>query len=200
MASDDVDETGWGAPDHLWVVRSIRIDVQEPPLGDDRVELATWSSGKASVAASRRMSLEGDAGGRVELDSTWIHLGSDQRPARIEDFGPYGEAAGERVASTRLELPEPPPDAARVPWRLRTTDTDLLGHVNNAAYWQPVEHCLTGSGVDPRRPHRARLDYRYPVDLGDDLVLLVDTADGRLSLGFSVDGTTKAVALVEPLA
>jgi acyl-ACP thioesterase len=145
------------------------------------------------------MSLVSDAGGRVELDSTWIHLGPDQRPARIEDFGPYGEAAGERIASTRLELPEPPEDAAHIPWRLRTTDADLLGHVNNAAYWQPVEHCLDGSGLDTRRPHRARLDYRHPVDLGDDLVLRVEAADGRLSLGFSVDGTTKAVAVVEPL-
>jgi acyl-ACP thioesterase len=200
VASDDVDETGWGAPDHLWVVRSIRIDVQAPPLADDRVELTTWSSGRAAVAASRRLSLEGDAGGRIELDSTWIHLGPDQRPARIEDFGPYRQAAGERVASTRLELTEPAPDAARVPWRLRTADADLLGHVNNAAYWQPVEHCLAESGIDPRRPHRARLDYRHPVDLGDDLVLLVDAAASRLSVAFSVDGTTKAVALVEPLA
>ena len=194
-----MDETGWGAPDHLWVVRSIRIDVGSPPLGDAEVELATWSSGRGSVAASRRMSLVGDAGGRVELDSTWIHLGRDQRPARIDDFGPYREAAGDRVASTRLELPEPPPASSRVPWALRATDEDVLGHVNNAAYWQPVEHCVAASALDPRRPFRARLDYRHPVDVGDELVLLVHVERARLSLAFSVDGTSKAVALVEPL-
>ena len=30
VAIDDVDETGWGAPDHLWFVRSMRVDVLEP--------------------------------------------------------------------------------------------------------------------------------------------------------------------------
>ena len=29
-ATDDVEETGWGAPEHLWVLRSVRIDVGEP--------------------------------------------------------------------------------------------------------------------------------------------------------------------------
>jgi acyl-ACP thioesterase len=172
--------------------------VEAPVLEDDRVELTTWSSARASVAASRRLSLAGDRGGRVELDSTWIHLGPDQRPARIEDFGPYGESAGGRVASTRLELPAAV-NGSRVAWPLRATDADLLGHVNNAAYWHPVEHCLADSGLDARRPLRARLDYRHPLDLGDDLELVVDAEDARLSIGFAVGGTTKAVALVEVL-
>ena len=199
MATDDVDETGWGAPDHLWVVRSIRIEVLAPPLEDDRVELTTWSSGRAAVAASRRMSLEGDAGGRVELDSTWIHLGRDGRPARLDDFGPYAESTQGRQSSTRLELPEPVATAA-IPWPLRATDADLLGHVNNAAYWHAVEHCLAAAELDDRAPFRARLDHRHPLDLGDDVELAVEERDGRLGIGFAVDGGTRAIALVEASA
>ena len=82
-------------------MRSIRIEVVTPPLEDDRVELVTWSSARATLAASRRMSLEGDAGGRVELDSTWIHLGADGRPARLDDFGPYAESAERGVSPRR---------------------------------------------------------------------------------------------------
>ena len=41
IAMDDVDETSWGAPEHLWVMRHIRIDVVTPPIDDDRVELST---------------------------------------------------------------------------------------------------------------------------------------------------------------
>ena len=82
VAGDDVDETGWGAPDHLWVMRHVRIDVVVPAVADDFVELTTWCSGTASVAAGRRMSLVGDRGGNVEVDSVWIHLGPDARPAR----------------------------------------------------------------------------------------------------------------------
>jgi acyl-ACP thioesterase len=32
VAIDDVQETGWGTPSHLWFVRRIRIDVHEPFL------------------------------------------------------------------------------------------------------------------------------------------------------------------------
>ena len=116
VAVDDVDETGWGAPEHLWVLRSIRMDVLTPSLDDREVELTTWCSGSATVAAGRRMSLVGDQGGRVELDSVWIHLGPDARPARIEGFGVYAESAGDRTVvdadSSCLRHP-PTPDVAR---------------------------------------------------------------------------------------
>jgi acyl-ACP thioesterase len=178
-------------------MRSIRIEVVTPPLEDDRVELVTWSSARAALAASRRMSLEGDAGGRVELDSTWIHLGADGRPARLDDFGPYAESAGARVATTRLELPEPSPAAAHEPWPLRTSDADLLGHVNNAAYWHAVEHCLAAGEVDARAPLRARLDHHHAIDLDDRVVLAVEDVGGHLTIAFTVDEQTRAVALVE---
>jgi acyl-ACP thioesterase len=202
VASDDVDETGWGAPEHLWVVRHLRIEVVSPPVEDDRVELATWSSGSASLAASRRMSLVGDRGGRVELDSVWIHLGPDARPVRIGDFGPYAEAAAGRIVSTRLELPEPPiADSRGAHWPLRTTDEDLLGHVNNAAYWHAIEERLQrGAGPDPSRPLRARLDHRHPLDVGDEVELVEATEDGVLRLAFVVGGSARAVAAVEAIS
>jgi acyl-ACP thioesterase len=194
-----VDETGWGAPSHLWVVRSIRIEVLAPPIEDDRVELTTWSSGRGVLAAARRLSLVGDRGGRVELDSTWVHLGPDAKPARIEDFGPYAESTAGRVVTTRLELREPSPPFERTRWPLRSSDLDRLGHVNNAAYWHAVEHRLAESSLDARGPLRARLDHLHALDLGDEVELVESTADGTLALAFAVAGQTRAVALVEPL-
>ena len=142
VAIDDVQETGWGTPSHLWFVRRIRIEIHKPFLQDRAVELVTWSSGLAAIAAGRRWSLSGDEGGHAEVDSVWIHLVLDQRPARIEGFGVYGEATGGRRVSTKLELPDPPPDAPSVPWPLRATDIDPHGHLNNATLWQAVEHAL----------------------------------------------------------
>jgi acyl-ACP thioesterase len=197
VAGDDVDQTGWGAPEHLWVMRSVRIDVLAPAVEDDFVEVTTWCSGMASVAAGRRMSLAGDRGGRVEIDSVWVHLGPDARPARIEDFGAYAEAADGRVVTTKLELPEPGSESARIQWPLRATDVDLLGHVNNAAYWQAVEHALPRGGPDPRQPLRAMLDHRHAIDLGDDVELLHHADDSSLSLAFTVHGRSRAVALLE---
>ncbi len=80
VASDDVDDTGWGSPDHLWVIRRIRIDVVVPFLEDRELELTTWCSGLAAVAAGRRWSLVGNRGGKIDADSVWIHLRRDGKP------------------------------------------------------------------------------------------------------------------------
>ena len=171
VAIDDVQETGWGTPEHLWFVRRIRVDIVRAFLEDAEVELTTWCSGVATLAAGRRWSLRGDAGGAIEVDSVWIHLDAGGTPARIDGFGVYAEAAGGRRVSTKLELPDPPADAPRTPWALRATDIDRHGHVNNAIYWQAVEELLPALGVDPHKPLRAELDYRQPVDLGERLEL-----------------------------
>ena len=191
-AIDDVQETGWGMPEHLWFLRRIRIDVLEPFVDDRGVELVTWCSGLAAIAAGRRWSLNGDGGGRAEVDSVWIHLDPEQRPARIEGFGIYGEASGGRRASTKLELPDPPDDAPASPWPLRATDVDVHGHVNNAVHWHAVEHVLPSLGVDPGRPLVAELDYREPIDLGDEIELVA----ARALVGLRADDGFRAVARV----
>ena len=197
VAMDDVAGTGWGAPDHLWVMRHVRIDVVSPPLEDDHVELWTWCSGTSSVAAGRRLSLVGDRGGRVELDSVWVHLGPDARPARLVGFDMYEEAAAGRVVSTKLELPVPSAVARRLPWPLRRTDIDLHGHVNNAAYWHAVEESLSERGPDTAQPLRARLEHRHALDLADDVELVAESKHDRVILGFEVGNVVRAVAAVE---
>ncbi len=197
VAMDDVDETDWGAPEHLWVMRHVRIDVVTPSIEDDHVELSTWCSGTASLAAGRRMSLEGDHGGRIELDSVWVHLGHDARPARIVGFEQYAEAAGGRVVSTRLELPAPATGGKRIPWPLRATDVDLLGHVNNAAYWHAVEQRLLVGRLDPRLPLTARLDHRHALDLVHEVELVEGGDHATLGIAFVVDEVAMAVAWVE---
>ena len=198
-AIDDVQETGWGIPEHLWFVRRIQLDVIAPLLHDRELEVVTWCSGLAAIAAGRRWSVTGDGGGRIEVDSVWIHLGPDQRPARIEHFDVYAAATGGRSVSTKLVLQDPPPGLGRSPWPLRATDVDVHGHVNNAVYWQAVEHRLAGSDPDLRLPHRALLDYRDPVDLADQ-VELVDAreGDGRV-VAFLAGDRVRAVARIEPL-
>jgi len=197
VAIDDVQESGWGMPEHVWVVRRIRIDIHRAFVTDGEVQLTTWCSGIAAVAAGRRWSVEGNAGGRAEVDSVWIHLDADANPARIVDFGVYAEAACGRRVSTKLELPDPPTDAARRPWALRATDVDRHGHINNTVYWQAVEEMLPVLGIDPRHPLRAELDYRHPVDYGEVIELVAFDSDRRKAVAF-VAGTAavRAVARV----
>jgi acyl-ACP thioesterase len=189
-AIEDVEETGWGMPEHLWVVRRIRLDVQRPLLADGTVELTTWCSGTAALAAGRRWSVHGDAGGHVEVDSVWIHLDAGGSPSRIDGFGVYADAAGERRVSTKLELPDPPSLEVRRRWPLRTADVDLHGHVNNAVYWQAVEDVVSL----PSGAFRAELDYRAPLDADEELDLVVFGEN----VAFVSRGDVRAVARVTP--
>jgi acyl-ACP thioesterase len=198
-AIDDVGETGWGAPEHLWVLRSVRIDVLEPFLADQAVGIVTWGSSFSALAAGRRWSLSGDAGGSIEVDSTWIHLGPDARPARIgEGFDGYAEAAQGRTSSTKLTLAPPSPSELRA-WPLRATDVDRMGHVNNAAYWAAVEERLPEVGVDPRRPLRAQLDYRHPIDHGEPVELAESFDDDGYGFAFVVESAVRAVGRVDSI-
>ena len=196
VATDDGAETGWGAPEHLWVVRRYVIHVVMPFLDDREVELVTWGSGVGAAAAGRRTSLTGDSGGRIEADSVWIHLSPDGRAARLGGFGVYAESAAGRVVSTKKALADPPSDAAGARWPLRATDVDVLGHVNNAVHWQVVEDVVFPDLVDPRPPHIGCLEYRHALDLGDELELVTFEDHDAVGVGFVVGSTVKAVALV----
>ena len=80
-AIDDVEETGWGAPEHLWVLRSVRIDVLEPFLEDEVVEHR--DVGEQLLGARRRPALVA-LGRRGRLDRGRQHLDPPRagRPAR----------------------------------------------------------------------------------------------------------------------
>ena len=191
VAADDVLDAGWAPDEHIWVVRRTVLDVAQPLLQDTVVELTTWCGGTSASAALRCTSVTGDRGGRIDAQMTWIHLGADLQPTRLGErfLAVYGESAAGRRASTRLELPGPPEAAGSLEWRLRTTDVDRLRHVNNAAYWAPVEEHLA-AGL--REPHRAILEYRQPLDLGDPVELRL--ADG--GLWFTVGGSVRAAAIL----
>ena len=193
IAIDDVQETGWGMPEHLWFVRRIRLEVREPLLHDRELELVTWCSGVASIAAGRRWSVTGDRGragrGRQRLDPPRPRsaAGADRVVRRLcrGRRGPHG------LDAARAAVRRGSGTATR--WELRSTDVDLHGHVNNAVYWQALEGAL-GPEAATQLVARARLPRpdrsRRSARAGGR------TVGGGPSLGFCVGGITRAVARV----
>jgi acyl-ACP thioesterase len=182
VASEDWLDAGFDHDSHVWVVRRTDLQLLEPFRPEAAIELHTWCSGIAGSSAARRYSIRGAGGGQVEAESIWIHLDHDLRPKRLDDrfLETYGTSAAGRRAPTRFTLPSP----ARLtgtPWSFRPTDVDRLGHVNNAAYWVPLEErwaARLGGRV------RATLEYRQPIDLGEPVGLVEDgTAVWLVSAG-----------------
>jgi acyl-ACP thioesterase len=147
--------------------------------------LATWCSGLGPRWAERRYSMVAEAPGigRIEAATLWVHIDmATMKPIPVPaDFAEqFAEAARGRTVKARLHLPSRPPDGegVRTPWPLRFADFDVLGHVNNAAYWEAVEELLAERhGLRP--PLRAVLE--YGAGLNPDAaceLLTVDEADG----------------------
>lgn len=192
VASDDWADAGFGDGDGAWVVRRTELTVKRPFAADLAVELETWCSGIAGSAASRRYTVRGDAGGAIEAESIWIHLDRTLRPRRLDPrFAEiYGSSANGRRARTRFSLPAPN-EVGGSAWTLRATDVDRLGHVNNAAYWAPLEETWAGL-LDG--PLHAVLEYRKPIDLGEPVELV---QDGRLAW-LVVDSEVRSAARLDP--
>lgn len=168
VASEDWLDAGFDHDSHVWVVRRTELDVLERFRPEDAIELETWCSGIAGSSAARRYSIRGAAGGRVEAESIWIHLDHDLRPLRHDArfLELYGPSAAGRRAPTRFTLPDPPSSGGGRPWSFRSTDEDRLGHVNNAAYWAAFEDLWSDRLA---APVRATLEYRQPIDVGNEV-------------------------------
>jgi acyl-ACP thioesterase len=112
----------------------------------------------------------------IEAVSLWVHLGPvDWRPAPFseKEIAVYGSTAGDRRISQRLRHPsQPPADAdSAMPWTFRATETDVANHVNNSAYWAPLEdELLSGDDRDPAALD-VEMEFRTPAQPGPKIVL-----------------------------
>lgn len=180
VATDDVRDAGV-ADDHRWVVRRTRVEVVRRPRYEERVELSTWCSGTGAAWAERRTTIAGEHGGRVEAVSLWVSLDpATMRPVALGDrfSDVYGRAAAGRAVKARLLHALPPGTVPGRPWPLRSTDFDVLGHVNNSVAWAAVEDGLA-SLAPGRRLAAGEVEYREAIEAGATL-RLVTQLDGDL--------------------
>lgn len=182
--SDD-DTRSIDYPDLLgWVVRRTVIEVRQFPVYGAVVDLATFCSGIGSRWAERRVQIA-EAGGAPIVDAAtiWVHLDlTTLRPAVLPPVFAevFGEAAGGRTVRARLSHPDPPQPTdgagapsggwadptAEHPWPVRFSDYDVMGHVNNAAYWEAAEEALAAR-PELRAPLRAEIEFRTPIERAD---------------------------------
>jgi acyl-ACP thioesterase len=159
----------------VWVVRRTRIRVNRFPRFGERFGLTTFCSGFGRMWAERRTDIVrvGDETPEVEAVSLWVHLDREHwRPVPLSEreVEMYGGAALPRRVSARLRHPVAGESAdGAMQWTFRATECDIADHVNNAAYWQPLEEELL-AGPDPERID-VELEYRAPAQPGDKRIL-----------------------------
>jgi acyl-ACP thioesterase len=77
---------------------------------------------------------------------------------------------------------------------LRATDVDVVGHVNNAAYWHAIEDELARRGAP--RVHSAEIEFRAGLDLSDSVELLVAERPDGFAAWLCVASDVRASVLV----
>jgi acyl-ACP thioesterase len=157
----------------VWVVRRTRLRVERFPRFSEHLVVRTFCSGIGRMWAERRTTIA-RAGEPVDVDavSLWVHLDPvSGRPAPITDaeIAVYGAAGGSRRVRARLRHPAVGEPESEYQWTFRATDCDLAGHVNNAAYWQPLEDELI-AGPEPERID-AEIEFRTPSQPGEKRIL-----------------------------
>jgi len=198
VSGDDSDDAAIDEDGRGWVVRRTVVEVRRAAVLGASVDLVTWCSGIGSRWAERRVTLRAAEGGHVEAATLWVYVdiatGRPSRlPPRFDEF--FAESAAGRRVTARLRHPPPPPNGASARrWPLRFCDFDVLGHVNNASYWEAVEEEL----ADRRRlraPVRAELEYGAGINLGAAVdILAVDEPDDGLAVWLVADGVVAASA------
>jgi acyl-ACP thioesterase len=166
VAHADVTDAGLAA-EALWVVRRTRLRVERFPRFGEPATLTTFASGLGRAWAERRTSITTAGGGRVESAALWVHL--DPRDARPAPFSErelelYGPPASGREIKARLRHPAPPAEAPGRPWVFRAAELDVADHINNAAYWTPLEEELV-AGEEPAAID-VELEFRTPAQPG----------------------------------
>jgi acyl-ACP thioesterase len=153
-----------------------------PRFGED-VEALTFCSGYGRLWAERRVDFQSESG-RVEITGIWVHLNPvSGLPAPLpESFDRlWAESAQGRKVKARLRHSNPAGDETARDWFFRRSDADIAQHINNAAYWEPVEEVLG----DPNALD-AEIEFREPAQPGAARILEGDgmrwitAEDGRV--------------------
>ena len=192
----------------VWVVRRTRIQVRRFPRFGERLHGLTWCSGMGAMWAERRTQILDRPGGEpaIEAAALWVHLSPEDwrptpfAPAEIEL---YGEPAGGRRVRARLHHP-PPPAAPehRETWTFRLAEADIADHVNNAAYWVPIEEELLAAqgdegGRDALPAIDAEIEFREPAQPGQVSLLAAQDLRWMVAPGGEVHASVRLLPAPE---
>ncbi len=189
-------------PDALsWVVRRTMIEVHQAPVFREPLDVTTFCGGYGSRWAERRTQLVGADGGHVEAVTIWVRFNSEtRRPAKLspEFHEIWGGAAKGRVVRARNFLPAPAGGEQTSRWHTRFVDFDVLAHLNNAVYWNPVEEQIGALGLGGR--FRAEVEYGAGITRDQEVMVSLDPVgtDG-FDMWLLADGSVQASARVRPL-
>ncbi|WP_024806331.1 acyl-[acyl-carrier-protein] thioesterase [Nocardia sp. BMG51109] len=201
-AYDNLKTAPEGRLHQAWLIRRTVMDVLGPIEFGEQVRLRRWAGGLSEHWVDVRVRLDGENGGVIDTTSFGIHIDPVAgRPARMTDRfkAPMLAHTTDHRLRWKAMLREFPGAAADEthPFPLRVTDFDWLRHVNNAVYWEVVEEHLPSWAA--AGPYRGVVEHVGAVTAGDKVEVRSTDAGSARRIQVEVDGTARALALIEPI-
>lgn len=172
-----------------WLVRQSALRYLRPLEYGDTVAVRTWVADFRRATSRRRYEMHSVSSGELVAEgySDWVYLTQETvRPARVPPkmvaaFSGDGLPEPEKREPFPA-FPPPPPGAFQLRHRVRWSEIDFAGHVNNAAYLVYFEDAAMALMTDGGWPagrleaqgigivaRHYRIEYLMPALLGDEL-------------------------------
>lgn len=180
----------------FWLTVRTRVKFFRRPKMLERAVLSTWPEAPGKLRVNRCYAIEGRGGLLAAGKTEWAVL--DQNTGRLHPmadvFAPGPAPLPESVWDepfTRLN-DEALPEFAR--YTVRSTDIDLGGHMNNAAYLRALAGLFSCEAWQGMNLREAEIAYRAACYEGDTLCWQKRAGDGALALRAVLpDGKTIAL-------
>lgn len=155
-----------------WILNKVVLTIFRRPFYGETLTVDTWHRGTKGFKSYREYELRSGAEKVAAASSSWLYLDLNRRrvvrvPAETDTL--YGVRPDFAVD---LDIEQWRPDKKLAPTVVmdittRNSDYDMLGHVNNAAYFDYLDTLLhhTGNGLDGVK----RISIQYNKEIGADV-------------------------------
>ncbi len=157
-----------------WVYSRFMVKVAAYPEFGEALKVFTWRSRFEENTAFREFIVEDASGSSLVKATAGVTLIdiATRKPAPIPEtmrnqFAPgLGSAAVEQVE----KLTEPVSTINEMEFRIRSSDLDINGHVNNAAYIEFMSECVPGDVILAMRPCEIAVNFLAEVHYGEGIM------------------------------
>ena len=157
-----------------WVYTRLLVEVSRYPSFMENLRLSTWRSHCDGNTAFREFLMEDPAGAVIARATAQLVLLSidTRRPAEIPEFmkSQFAPELGSAASVSVEKLAEPGAPENEIEFRVRSSDIDINGHVNNAAYAEFITECVPREVVMSLRPSRVVINFLAEVFYGQRII------------------------------
>ncbi len=195
----DIEETGFS-----WFLTEWRIDFIKPMFYGEKITVETWGRGlvnprscardfRAFNQAGELCAAASSLWSAMELSTMTVERISDDilSPYKCEDISVFDEPKLKR-------LREPKSFVSQTSVKIRRSDIDLNGHVNNIRYVDLAAEALPETVFGSLECSRIRVSYRREIKVNEDIICRYSADNNTHTVSvYGADGALRSVVSFE---